>query len=348
MSRKSSSATVSNKPELSFKQEVVETSNPSTNPIQNIPSPMIASIDMAPDALNAAIILDNPVDSQASRINENALRRLCSTRGIPFDDVLIPSRQDSPHLTPAGYSACKKFICWVGSVPPFNSFLIDVLQYIEIAPAPHSRRHRYVYRSKRRSDSPYFVFLEPHDICRILTGAWIKFAQYKQEWFYVRCPTGFARSWLEESISPRPEGSRHSEAVEAIRAVPMGDRDIRSIISNESLSKFGLLVEGRRINLPHCATKIGPALDKGKRQVKTSTHGAPDTPKEGEIRATEVSKAPGENVSPSLESVVEAHDIDVTPPPSKGKKKLAYKLRKKTVGGTYKATITPVEKEPSP
>ena len=97
-------------------------------------------------------------------------------------------------------------------MPPFNLFLRDVLQYIDIAPSQlHPNGHafiygtyllfmtvfsrpptpgdiRYIYMIKKRRDSPSFVFLELHHKCQILTGAWSKFSLYKQEWFYVRCP----------------------------------------------------------------------------------------------------------------------------------------------------------------
>jgi hypothetical protein len=98
MSRKSSSTTIIDRPELTSQEEVVGTSNPSTIPVQDIPSPTIASVDFAPDALDAAIFLYNSVNSQASRINESTLHRICSIHGIPFDGVLVPSGQDCPHL----------------------------------------------------------------------------------------------------------------------------------------------------------------------------------------------------------------------------------------------------------
>lgn len=110
-------------------------------------------------------------------------------------------------------------------MPPFNLFLRDVLQYMNIAPSQlHPNDHAfiygtyllfmtvfsrpptpgdigYIYMVKKRRDSPSFVFLEPHHKCQILTGAWSKFALYKQEWFYVRCPPGFARRWVKGSKS---------------------------------------------------------------------------------------------------------------------------------------------------
>lgn len=215
MSRKSSSATISDRLGPSARQGAADSSNPSISPAHNL----------APDALEATILLDNPIDSQASKINEAALRRICSIHGIPFADVLVPSRHDRPHLPPVGYTTCNKFMCWMGSVPPFNLFLRDILQYIDMAPSQlHPNGHaflygtyllfmavfsrpptpgdiRYIYMFKRRKDSPSFMFLEPYHKCRILTGACSKFALYKQEWFYVRCPSGFARRWVEGSKS---------------------------------------------------------------------------------------------------------------------------------------------------
>lgn len=67
MSKKSSSTTVSDKPEPSSQQEVVGTSNPLTTLTQDIRNPSAATIDPAPDVLNGAVILDNPIDFQASK-----------------------------------------------------------------------------------------------------------------------------------------------------------------------------------------------------------------------------------------------------------------------------------------
>lgn len=168
--------------------------------------------------------MDNPVDSQASKINESALRRICSVHGIPFDDVLVPSGHDRPHLPSVEYTTCNKFMCWVGSVPPFNLFLRDVLQYVDVAPSQlHPNGHAFIYGTyilfmnvisrpptqvtsgvcviKKRRDSPSFMFLEPHHKCQLLTGACSKFVLYKQEWFYVRCPPDFTRRWVEGSKS---------------------------------------------------------------------------------------------------------------------------------------------------
>ena len=64
MSKKSSSATISDRPGPSSQQEGVDTSNPSTSPAHNL----------APDALEASILLDDPIDSQASKINEVTLQ----------------------------------------------------------------------------------------------------------------------------------------------------------------------------------------------------------------------------------------------------------------------------------
>ena len=123
MSKRSSSATLSDKPGPSSKRTAPDTTDPSVSPAH----------DWAPDTLESSILLDDPVDSQASRVTEAALKRICSTHGIPFADVLVPSGRDRPHLPPVGYTACSKFMCWVGSVPPFNLFLRDVLQYLDVA-----------------------------------------------------------------------------------------------------------------------------------------------------------------------------------------------------------------------
>ena len=216
MSKRSSSATLSDKPGPSSKRTAPDTTDPSVSPAH----------DWAPDTLESSILLDDPVDSQASRVTEAALKRICSTHGIPFADVLVPSGHDRPHLPPVGYTACSKFMCWVGSVPPFNLFLRDVLQYLDVAPSQlHPNGHafiygtymlfmavfsrpptpgdiRYIYMTKKRGESPSYMFLEPHRKCQLFTSAWSsKFALYKQEWFYVRCPQGFARRWVEGSKS---------------------------------------------------------------------------------------------------------------------------------------------------
>lgn len=76
-------------------------------------------------------------------------------------------------------------------------------------------------------------------------------------------------------INPRLDGRGYSEAVEAIKALPADERDIRTLISNESLSRFGLLAEGRRISLHQGVSVPRPASSKGKKQAESSARNAP-------------------------------------------------------------------------
>ena len=72
--------------------------------------------------------------------------------------------------------------------------------------------------------------------------------------------------------------------------------------------------------------------------------GALDTSEESEIREAGVPEAPAKNISPVPKPVVDAPGIDEPHPPSKEKKKLAYKLRKKIVGEPRKCQLLRLRK----
>ena len=152
--------------------------------------------------------------------------------------------------------------------------------------------------------------------------------------------------FIFSGINPRPEGRGYSEAVEAIIALPTTERDIRTIISNESLSGFGLLAPGRRISLPEGVTIPKHPSGKGKKQAGSSRR-TPDTHGEGERKEDEAPETQGENVGPAWNPAIEVQDIETSSSSSKGKKKLKYTVQKEKVDGTSKVTPTPLEKEAS-
>ena len=189
-------------------------------PVVNVRDPFASAEAPAPDMVEGAVLLDNPVDALPSRVTETSLNKLCSTHGLLRQDCILPNINDRPHLPPAGYTACIKFMCWAGSVPPFNTFLREVLLAFGIAPIQlHPNGHAFIYgayvlfmqvlsrpptvndisfiyRRKHRADSPSYVFIEPNPKCQLICGAWNKFHKYKEEWFFLRCPPGFASRWL--------------------------------------------------------------------------------------------------------------------------------------------------------
>lgn len=106
----------------------------------------------------------------------------------------------------------------------------------------------------------------------------------------------FSNSYFVFSgINPRPDGRGYSEAVEAIRALLAEERDIRTLISNESLSRFGLLAEGRRVSLSKGVPIPKPASSKGKKLAESSSRHTPDAQEEGEIKESEAPETQGEN-----------------------------------------------------
>lgn len=56
------------------------------------------------------IILDDPLDSPTSKIDEGFLRRMCERHEIPFVDVLVPSQQQQAHLPLVGYCNDPEFL----------------------------------------------------------------------------------------------------------------------------------------------------------------------------------------------------------------------------------------------
>lgn len=49
-------------------------------------------VETAPDTLEDAVILEDLVDSIASKIEEGSFRRICDKHRIPFENVSVPSR----------------------------------------------------------------------------------------------------------------------------------------------------------------------------------------------------------------------------------------------------------------
>ena len=113
------------------------------------------------------------------------------------------------------------------------------------------------------------------------------------------------------------------------------------------MSRFGLLAGGLRISLPEGVSIPKPASGKGKKLAESSSRHTPDVQEGEKIKESEAPKTQGENVGPTQDPLVEVHDIETSSSPSKGKKKLTYKIQKEKVGGTSKITLIPPEKEAS-
>ena len=78
-----------------------------------------------------------------------------------------------------------------------------------------------------------------------------------------------------------------------------------------------------------------------------SSRRTPDTHEEGERKEAAALETQGENVGPAWNLAIEVQDIETSSSPSKGKKKLKYKVHKEKVGGTSKVMPIPPEKEAS-
>ena len=189
-------------------------------PMLEIPDVPPEVVDPAPDELLEAIFIEDPVDSVQSNISESLLGQLCSKHNISLDDVLLPSASDRPHNPPEGYTAFYRHACAAGSLPPFNQYIREMLSFLGIAPSqlhpnghallnsvfvifmdclfrpPRPNEIRHIFNFKSRGDSPSFTFLEAVRNCQVVTGAWTRLSYFKNEWFFVRCPPGFARRWL--------------------------------------------------------------------------------------------------------------------------------------------------------
>ena len=173
----------------------------------------------APDTLPDAVIMENPSATPRSSITQDALEKICFQHQLPLDMVRLPEPSDRPHTPPEGYTACNRYIFWSGAIPPFTEFLRNILREIGIAPGqliPNSYAQlqcmymlflehlfreptiddvRFIYRLKSQPGSPY-IFFESSKATKILTGQWHKLGAFKSEWFYIRCPPGFAQRWL--------------------------------------------------------------------------------------------------------------------------------------------------------
>lgn len=70
-------------------------------------------VRIAPDIhMDDAIILDDPQDSPASKVDEACLGRICERYSILFDDVLVHARYQRAHLPPVVYTAGNRYICF--------------------------------------------------------------------------------------------------------------------------------------------------------------------------------------------------------------------------------------------
>jgi len=172
------------------------------------------------DIFEGAVLINDPADSVPSRLDDAALRRLCAKHQILYEDTCLPSRNDRAHNPPEGFIACNRYMCTAGCVSPFNDFIKGILSLLKLAPtqlhpneyafllgtyiafhriighAPSHDEIRHIYCFKKRRVSPSLIYMEPTINCRVVTGSWNKLSQFKAEWFYVRCPPGFARWWM--------------------------------------------------------------------------------------------------------------------------------------------------------
>ena len=190
------------------------------HPALEIPEILPEVIDPAPDELPEALLIEDPIDSVRSNISGALLGRICLKHNLSLDDVLLPGVEDRPHNPPEGYTAFYRHACAAGTLPPFNQYIREMLSFIGIAPGQlHPNGHallnsvfilfmdclfrppkpaeiRHIFNFKSRGDSPSFTFLEAVRNCQVVTGAWTRLSYFKNEWFFVRCPPGFARRWL--------------------------------------------------------------------------------------------------------------------------------------------------------
>lgn len=92
------------------------------------------------------IILDDPQDSPASKVDKLSIRRIRERHGIPFEDVLAPSRHQRVHLSLVKYTACNWYMYMPCCVPPFNHFIRKLLQFMKLA---QTQLHPNSYLSKQ-------------------------------------------------------------------------------------------------------------------------------------------------------------------------------------------------------
>lgn len=203
-------------PSSSQQQEIQGTASPRLE----VPYIDPEIIGPAPDELPDASFITNPSDSVPSNISEDMLGRICLRHGLSLDDALLPGPNDRPHNPSEGYTAFNRHACAAGTLPPFNEYIREVLSFLRISPSqlhpngyasinslfiafmeclhrpPLPIEIRYLFNFKTRGDYPSFTFLEAVRNCQVITGSWTRLSYYRTEWFYVRCPPGFARRWL--------------------------------------------------------------------------------------------------------------------------------------------------------
>ena len=215
----------------SSQQQEAQSSPP---PALEIPEIPLEVIDPAPDELPEAIFIEDPVDSVQSSISESLLGQICLKHNISLDDVLLPSANDRPHNPPEGYTAIYRHAYAVGSLPPFNQYIREMLSYLGSAPSqlhpnghallnsvfvifmdclfrpPRPNEISHIFNFKSRGDSPSFTFLEAVRKCQVVTGAWTRLSYFKNEWFFVRCPPRLARRWLSRRKYHKSSLNGHS------------------------------------------------------------------------------------------------------------------------------------------
>ena len=116
----------------SSQQQEIQSSPPPVLVIPDIPAEVV---DPAPDELQEAIFIEDPIDSVQSNISENLLGRICTRHNISLDDALLPGPSDRPHCPPEGYTAFYRHACAAGTLPPFNQYIREMLSFLGIAPS---------------------------------------------------------------------------------------------------------------------------------------------------------------------------------------------------------------------
>lgn len=117
----------------------------------------------------------------------------------------------------------------------------------------------YSFKSCKGSLSP--TYLEPTKNCRVVTGTWNKLSYFKNEWFHVCCPPGFARRWLSRrkvcfirltwthailrfchsDVTMKPSDTTLADAVRVLITLPEEDNDIGVLLYDENFLVHNLL-----------------------------------------------------------------------------------------------------------
>lgn len=117
----------------------------------------------------------------------------CGSRGlggkVKFFRLWESSRLSSPELydISSHTTASKRLASLLSTYMVFSEHLNWV---------PSDEEIRYIYSFKSHKENSSLIYLESMRGCRIVTEAWNKLSYFNAEWFYVRCPSGFARRWI--------------------------------------------------------------------------------------------------------------------------------------------------------